>query len=144
MTDTDLYSAKRLKAQVKVDEEEEEQCEGWLLSSTPNGASPSQRGRSSLYPTSSSIQNPVYQGLVTLTGISVHFSYTSDLTGFDFHISNPNIRSVCSLLNSVLRLIVFFFCIEIGAPSQGCEPRLMWTLSPDTHRVTIYLLIFFH
>lgn len=110
MSDMYLYSARRRTARVNIDEEEEEQGEGRFLSSTPNGVvPPSQTGRSSLYPTSLSIQNPVHQGHVTLAGITIRFPYTSDLTVFDFHLSNLNFRSVNSLLNSVLNLMLFFF-----------------------------------
>ncbi|KAK3549848.1 hypothetical protein QTP86_015286, partial [Hemibagrus guttatus] len=58
--------AKRRTTRVNMVEEEDEQDEGRFLSFTPNSLNlPSQRGRSSLYPASLSIQNPVHQDHVT-------------------------------------------------------------------------------
>ncbi|XP_058267346.1 ciliogenesis and planar polarity effector 1 isoform X3 [Hemibagrus wyckioides] len=58
--------AKRRTTRVNMVEEEDEQDEGRFLSFTPNGLNlPSQRGCSSLYPASLSIQNPVHQNHIT-------------------------------------------------------------------------------
>lgn len=87
-----LYSA-------NVAEEEEDYCEGRLLSSTQNGVvSPSQRGPSSLYPTSPSVQIPVHTDHVASTGTAMHFSYTSDPTECKSQLYSPEFKRVCFLL----------------------------------------------
>lgn len=90
-------------------EEKEVQDERRVLSSTPNRlVLPSQRGHLSLFPDSLSIQYPLHHDHVTPAGNTVHFPYRSDLTVFDYHRSSLNLRSVCSLLNSLLNLRSFF------------------------------------
>lgn len=74
VSDMYLYSAKRRTTRVNMVEEEGEQDKGRFLSFTPNGLNlPSQKGRSSLYPASLSIQNPVHQNHVTPAGSTMHF-----------------------------------------------------------------------
>lgn len=131
MSGVSLCSATRRTPRINMDKEEEEHGEGRFLSSTPNGVvPPSQRGHSSLYPTSASRQNPLHQGHVTSTGIAVQFHYTSDLSVFDFHLSRINFGSVFgfNLGPESDAIYLFIFCSEIGAASWGHEPRLIHTL----------------
>lgn len=94
VSDMLLHSAKRRTARVNMGDEDEEHGEGRILSSTPNRAVlSSQKGR----PTSPFLQNLIHQGHATPAGVLIHFPYTSDLTAFDSHLSNPNFK-FCALV----------------------------------------------